>query len=459
MTICFITDEYITEARNFDGGLSNYLLRVCLGLNKLGHRPIVIVTSNKTELIEHNDIEVHRVKVDYQFKDGPLNWLYQSYFLHQYLTNLLITYTIDIIQYATCAGIGYYRIKKIPSVVRISSYEPMMPMYSGYNIDDFKYEIQLAIASIKKADAIFGPCRIVAQEIQKKENLSTQIIESPYVYDVEKLDYKVYNQIGFNKKYFLFFGTVCLLKGVKTIADILPDIFSKHSDIYFIFIGKDIGYEGKKMMDYVLEKAGNNKDMVLYHDKLSHELLYPFIENALAIILPSRTDNFPNTCIEAMAHGKIVLGTRDTGFEQLIADEVNGFLCEKDNPGSLFFAIEKILALNNDKKSVIQSNAIKRIDLLKPEFVVRELVDFYNSTIVSFKEKFHEIDEIDEIGTSMLWGKLKFFSDDNAKLLNQISQRDFRDNSFYNSKTYRIIKTAGNPVRYFANLLKRILKH
>jgi hypothetical protein len=62
MKICFVTPEFVTEAKNFDGGLSNYLYRVSLGLLELGHHPVVMVASDTTEVFTHRGIEVHRVQ-------------------------------------------------------------------------------------------------------------------------------------------------------------------------------------------------------------------------------------------------------------------------------------------------------------------------------------------------------------------------------------------------------------
>jgi glycosyltransferase involved in cell wall biosynthesis len=49
------------------------------------------------------------------------------------------------------------------------------------------------------------------------------------------------------------------------------------------------------------------------------------------VVTPSRVDNCPNTCLEAQALGKIVIGTRQSSLEELVDHGVTGFLAE---PGS-----------------------------------------------------------------------------------------------------------------------------
>lgn len=71
------------------------------------------------------------------------------------------------------------------------------------------------------------------------------------------------------------------------------------------------------------------------------------------MVLPSRLDNFPNTCIEAMALGKVVVGTYKTSFEQLIDPNVSGLLCEHSNPQSLIKSINDGLLMNEGEKEIM----------------------------------------------------------------------------------------------------------
>ena len=95
-------------------------------------------------------------------------------------------------------------------------------------------------------------------------------------------------------------------------------------------------------------------------------------------------DNFPNTCIEAMAFGKVVIGTYKTSFEQLIEPHVSGLLCEHSNPVSLMNAIHYALKMPEAEKKSIEINARKRIENLKPEIVVQQLVKYYQTVIKTF---------------------------------------------------------------------------
>jgi glycosyltransferase involved in cell wall biosynthesis len=386
MNIALVTPEYVTEP-DFHGGLANYVYRLSLALKELGHEPIVIVGTAKDEEIVHDGIRVFRVNVRNRFLSfltrtplkrfvPALRWIWQSWKLNQKLKLICHHESVDVAQFASFTATAFFRPKNIPSVVRISSFQPLL--HKAYDIakNDLMYYFELE--AIKKADRLIGPSIIIAREIEKTIQRKVTIVETPYSAEPVTLDTKVYEDLLTEKKYLLFFGSIGLLKGVKVIADIVYPLLERHQDLFFVFAGKDMGYQGEPIMNYVWQNAGSNRGRVLYLGILRHHQLYPLIEHAQAVVLPSRIDNFPNTCLEAMAHGNIVIGTQGTSFEQLIEDGKNGFLCEIDNKNSLLEAIEKALMLSDDAKKQMGKEAKKKIDMLKPDLVVNKLIKIYH---------------------------------------------------------------------------------
>jgi glycosyltransferase involved in cell wall biosynthesis len=390
MRIAFVTPEYVTES-NFDGGLANYLYRVSLSLIKLGHSPIIVVASDKNETLLHNGIEINRVFINNKHIllrmlkrltgnkiDSTLIWLFQSWSLNRVLKKIHQKNAIDIIQYASYTATGYFRMKKIPSVVRLSSYQPLWrEAYGNLNpsIDELKME-DLERSSFKKADGIFGPSYIIAKEVERVIGKKVTIIEPPFLLETRDLNENIYDEYLKGKQYLLFFGSLGLLKGVGNIAEIIYELLDKNRELYFVLVGKDFG-----MAEVIKKNAQEHRSRILYFNKMNHNKLYPIIEHAFAVVLPSRIDNFPNTCLEAMAHKKVVIGTKGTSFEQLINDGTNGFLCEKDNSTDLLQTIERVLALSTNELDEIGRKANERIQKLNPGIVVKDLIDYYTKVI------------------------------------------------------------------------------
>jgi glycosyltransferase involved in cell wall biosynthesis len=397
MRIAFVTTEYVTES-NYDGGLANYVHRVALSLKELGHEPIIIVLTNlgKDEVIFHKGIDVHRARFMqnwYLDKVDSLTrrrfskifyFLRASWILNGWVKKIHKEKPISIIQYTQLGGVGFFRPRKIPNITRLSSFTPLWRKYGGYSgVPPKQLQLQAIIEkwALKRAKKIFGPCKQVAMAVEKEVGKPVEIIESPFILDITTEDESLFLEKLKNKKYFLCFGTLNELKGVATIAETLPLLFTKHSDIYFVFAGKESLYQGEPMMNYVRKKAEKFVERVIHLGKLKHEQLYPIIKQAFAVVLPSLFDNFPNTCLEAMWHKKVIIGTEGTSFDQLLTDGVSGFLCEPGNSGSLLNKMEIVSELSEMRRNQIGESAYQRVLMLRPEKAVRQLVSFYESVI------------------------------------------------------------------------------
>jgi glycosyltransferase involved in cell wall biosynthesis len=103
--------------------------------------------------------------------------------------------------------------------------------------------------------------------------------------------------------------------------------------------------------------------------------------NARAVVIPSLVENFPNVCLEAMAHRCVVVGTRGIAFDQLLIDGVSGLLCEPGSPAGLVEAVGKALRLTEAERQAMGEKAAERIRALRPEIVVEQLLDFYRTVM------------------------------------------------------------------------------
>lgn len=404
MHILFVTYEFVTE-KVFCAGLGHYIANIAEILTQKGHRVTILMISDHNEKFQwrdkinviafkHNDYVNDDSKigkiVDYLTKRNTSWYLNRSMAINRRIKKLNQKDKIDIIQYAGDDMSVWYRPKHIPSVVRLSSFGPWYDLASQPETDmsDMSWlntwESRFLLYSFTKADAIYGPSRVVTQIVSKKLRKEIKVIESPcIVHDCTKTMDDAFELKS--KKYLLFFGRICLLKGIGIIRDIIYDVLKENPKLFFVFAGKEID---KQLIPEIQNASAEYRDRVLYLGEIrDSEKLYSVVQNAYACVLPSRADNLPNSCIEAMGLGKIVIGTYGASFEQLIKNKESGLLIKQDSPGSLKNAISYLMQMSDADRCVMGIRAKKRIALMHPDKIYEQLISFYQEVIECQKKR------------------------------------------------------------------------
>lgn len=316
-----------------------------------------------------------------------------SYVINRKINQVNKKHKIDIVHFCSSGALALFRSNRIPAVIRCSTYLPAcrcarMPVFEyDKSIEEFELMEKIQFKAMKRTRYVFAPSYNVAKLTEEKIKKQVSVIESPFCMEIHKIDDSVYKAYLRDKRYFLFFGTLNYLKGVQVIAGMLGDFFACHQDCYFVFIGNNskMWYLGQELSasDYVYcnveEQYHNN---ILYFPAMSNkDQLYSFIKHAEACVLPSRFDNLPNTCIETMALGQIVIGTEGASFEQLIRDGYNGYLIERENKEQLYQKMEMVLNLSEAEKNKIRKCAAESVTRLEPDKIYNQILEFYKQAI------------------------------------------------------------------------------
>jgi glycosyltransferase involved in cell wall biosynthesis len=389
LRIFFVTPEFI-ELKNLKlvaGGLANYLYKITDSLSKHGHQVHVLIIGSKRKDIKINEIFLHFVSRKnflgirkFRKSKNP-----DSLVAREFLEKFNLKNKIDIIQYTSYTATGQFPARGIPSCIRISSYAPLHWKAAGGELSQkFKKEFEQEKEMFQSSKFIFGPSTNTNEFIEKDLNLNVKIktIETPFKLYDKKEDESVYEKFLKGRDYLLFFGTLWKLKGSAEIAEIIYDFLGSYKNMSFAFVGKqNKNADNTFPIDEIIKNAKEFADRVVYIPSPQHSTLYPIIRPAHAVVLPSRYDNFPNTCIEAMGLKKAVIATKDAGFEQIIDDGQSGFLAQNSNAKSLLETLHKVMKLSNEDLENIGQKAYLRILDLSPEKITQELLGYYNFVI------------------------------------------------------------------------------
>jgi len=394
VNIAFVVPEFVTEMKG--GGLSTYINNISHVLAVRGHLVTIIVQSSKNEsMLYAENIFLERVNVCLDDVDvnipGSILREYSKVlnerlvFIHENIRH------IDVVQYANWRALGFYRTE-IPTVVRISSDWPywraantlefnVNEEYNCIKVVDYMEELALM-----NADMVFGPSILFSKIISKRTGVDIPVIESPFVSELILENAEMFERELIGKKYILTYGSLSLIKGTKQIGESIYGILHDNPDLYYAIAGTDVGWldeQGNKVsaVNYITNNAKEYADRVIYLGALNREELYPIIRNAECCIFPSRVDNLPNACIEAMAMGKIVVGTQGASFEQLIHHIKNGFLVEREDAISLKNVVNTVMQLDEATKESICEEAKKRIEIIDIDEIAKKTEKVYEMAI------------------------------------------------------------------------------
>lgn len=175
----------------------------------------------------------------------------------------------------------------------------------------------------------------------------------------------------------LYFGRLERRKGVEVLVAAALRLLDQGTPASFTLIGGDTntGPNGSSMRRY-LESIipERHRSRVRITGPRPRASLGPEIRAAAAsgglCCFPSLWENFPNTCVEAMALGAPVVGSDAGGMAEIIEDGRSGVLFSSGDPESLAEAIRRILADPALRQRIAAAAPDRIADLCDPAGIV-----------------------------------------------------------------------------------------
>ncbi len=388
MNICFVSQEYPPETAW--GGIGTYVHEMARALTERGHRVIVLsrALENESCTVE-NGIHAYRILNKWNLSDKRFFWRFQRYLtgyrlsVAEKLDKLVEKYNIDLIEsseiYADLLFYQLTRRRRPATVIKLHTPRWLLDQ-TAHNRPDLwnRLEYLAEKLTINKADVAYScshallwagkdffpkrDCPVVYNPITLPESLPAREEDGRTV---------------------LFVGRLEWHKGVQVFGKIIPGVLNSMGDARFVFLGPDRSWhDGPSLREFIVSQIPEKmRGSLSFPGGVPRQDVLRHLRKAAVCVLPSLWENFPYTCLEAMACGCAVVGSRNGGMAEMIEDGVSGILIDPEEPEGISVAVLRLLQ-DEKLRRKLGENAVTRVrEHFSTDRIVDQTIEVYRRAI------------------------------------------------------------------------------
>lgn len=264
------------------------------------------------------------------------------------------------LQVRRALGLGPRR--EPPCLVHLHSPSKMIFRHNEWDetLTDFLPLSRFEEYTIKAADGLVCPSQYLARGVSELFGLQPGRIEViPYpMGDTPVLDRA---PAVWAADSICYVGRLELRKGVVEWVDAAVKVAGSHPTVRFDFLGSDTslgGGGGRSVLEFLKNRIPRPlRPRFRFHGGQSRTELFRFLARIPAVAVPSRWENLPFTCIEAMSTGLPVLASPNGGMAELISDGQSGWIAPDATPTGLEVALCRFLATPAEERAAMGRQA------------------------------------------------------------------------------------------------------
>jgi glycogen(starch) synthase len=140
-----------------------------------------------------------------------------------------------------------------------------------------------------------------------------------------------------------FIGRLEVRKGILDWVKAIPLVAKKHPQAKFRFVGASgLLPNGTEVTAYIRQQLAGLADRLEFTGAVSPERMPQEFAKTGIVVAPSLWENYPYTCLEAMAAGRAVVGSSAGGMAHMLAEGA-GLLVKPRDAGGLARAVSDLL--------------------------------------------------------------------------------------------------------------------
>lgn len=268
----------------------------------------------------------------------------------------VITYSIKPNIYA-----GFIcRRKKIPYYVNVQGLGTAFQSQPMATIATNMYKSGLKKAKVVFFENQFNAEEFVKRGIVKKEK---EVVLNGAGVNLDLYKYQPYPSED-NGIHILYLGRIMKEKGIDETFDAMRIIKAKYGEKVIFDVVGFFEDEYKEIVNKLVEDG-----IIVFHGFQSDPK--PYYAMAHCVVLASYHEGMSNVLLEAASTGRAIITTDIPGCREAVKDGVTGFLCEKQNVGTLVVCLENFLGKSTLEREKMGQNGREK---MKREFDKKTII-------------------------------------------------------------------------------------
>jgi glycosyltransferase involved in cell wall biosynthesis len=238
------------------------------------------------------------------------------------------------------------------------------------------YERLFLKPAVKNADAVIALTEQMKEKIGAFYKRDASVIPNGINLDeyagLSKENLRAELKIEPDDKVIIYIGRLSAVKGVEYLIRAMGLVKEKAPAAKLILIGD--GSEKEKVKSII--KQLNLEHLIIQLPQVPNQNIPKYAAVSDLLVLPSLSEGFPMTILEAMASGLPVVATKVSCLTEIVKEGKNCFLVEPANPEQL---AEKILLLlkNDGTRAMMSANNKESVKQYSWESVISQLEKIY----------------------------------------------------------------------------------
>ncbi|RNC82731.1 MAG: glycosyltransferase family 1 protein [Phycisphaera sp.] len=384
MSWCFVSREFPPFS---GGGIGTYARAITQSLVAAGKKPVVITVGDglRTEDIEEGVVVVRLPLVEGDDWSAPhpnartpateAAWNAlgpHSVFAMQVadvLSDIIDRHDVDLVEFADTGAAGWFALNRrknhcaygdVRMITNVHSPSAWIEHHNrrcepGRQMHELQ---RMEREQAQWSDAVITPSEYMSRWVRDNWGIEAKVMRNPLPAPVNAA--RTDEEGGV-----LFVGRLEYRKGIDTLCRAWAKL--KPEGVRLHLVGQDTPDErsgvpiGERLLSEMPREASLT---VVEHGRMSPESVRALQDEASVVVVPSPEDNFPYTCVEAMAAGRVVVASDIGGAAELIDDGVNGFLFESGNCESLAITLKRAIDMRPVDRNTIGDCATDRVQEL-----------------------------------------------------------------------------------------------